>query len=176
MLNLNSRKNLKCKCDKYPYLNQSKGLIYVYEYDIDDQNEFTLGLQENYKIKSVEKATFIKPRSEHTSAFLNTFDQETVPDSIYIPGERSDTKVYPFFNKPKLCKNSQHYGHTASRCNKAQVCGNCSHTSDSCRNDVWCFHCRGPHRVGDVKCPKAIEEKQILTLQDRYKVGRRRAR
>ena len=41
---------------------------------------------------------------------------------------------------------------------------------------LWCFHCRGPHRVGDAKCPKAIEEKQILTLQDRYKVGRRRAR
>ena len=82
-----------------PYLNQSKGLIYVYEYDIDDLNEFTLGLQENYKLKSVEKATFIKPRSEHTSAFLITFDQETVPDSIYIPGERSDTKVYPFFSK-----------------------------------------------------------------------------
>ena len=50
VLNLNSIKNLKCECEKHPYLNQSKGLIYVYEYDIDDLNKFTLGLQENYKI------------------------------------------------------------------------------------------------------------------------------
>ena len=68
------------------------------------------------------------------------------------------------------------HGHTASRCNKAQACGNSSqpdHTSDSCNNDMWCFHCCGPHRVGDAKCPKAIEDKQILTLQDRFKGGRR---
>ena len=31
VLSLNSMKNLKCKCEKHPYLNQSKGLIYVYE-------------------------------------------------------------------------------------------------------------------------------------------------
>ena len=115
---LNNVNNIKCKYEKHLYLNQSKGLIYVYEYDISDLIEFTLGLQENYKITSVESATFIKARSEHTSVFLLTFDQETPPDSIYIPGERSDTRVRPFINKPKHRKNCQLYGHTASRCNK----------------------------------------------------------
>ena len=174
---LNNVNNIKCKCEKYLYLNQSKGLIYVY--DITDLTEFTLGLQENYKIISVESATFIKARSEHTSVFLLTFDKETPPDSIYIPGGRSDTKVHPFINKPKFCKSFQLYGHTASRCNKEQTCGRCSqceHTSENCTSDPFCHHCRGSHRVGDARCSRAIEAKQIIIFQDRYKVGRRRAK
>ena len=84
IIELNHVKNIECKCEKHRYLNQSKGLIYLYEYDIDDLTEFTDGLQENYKILSVENATFIKSRSEHTTVFLITFDEETLPESIYI--------------------------------------------------------------------------------------------
>ena len=50
---LNNVNDIKCKCEKQLYLNQSKGLIYVYEYDITDVIKFTLVLQENYKITSV---------------------------------------------------------------------------------------------------------------------------
>ena len=45
-----------------------------------------------------------------------------------------------------------------------------------CDNGMFCHHCRGSHRVGDPRCPKAIEGKQIIALQDQYKIERRRAR
>ena len=49
IIELNHVKSIECKCEKHRYLNQSKALIYVYEYGIDDLTEFTAGLQENYK-------------------------------------------------------------------------------------------------------------------------------
>jgi hypothetical protein len=179
IIKLKSVNGKECKCSTHQYLNNSKGIIYIHEFDIDDGSEFAEGLMENYNISKVEEANFIKPRNPQTKVFLLTFDQETVPESIYIPGERSDTRVFPFVNKPKLCRNCQNYGHNSARCNKELRCKNCSqnhHTNENCNNDVFCMHCNGNHQIGNYTCPKQIEEKQIILIQDQQKVGRRRAR
>lgn len=87
LMTLKNIKGISCQISKHSQFNQSKGIIYIMEYDIDDIEEFRLGLKENYNIVDVTKATFIKTRNEQTTAFLVTFGQDTLPESIYVPGE-----------------------------------------------------------------------------------------
>ena len=88
---------------KNSYFNRSKGIIYIHEFDIDDLEDFKAGIKENYDVAQVEPITYITGVS--TKVFLTTFESETPSDVIYIPGERPDTRVYPFYEKPKLCKH-----------------------------------------------------------------------
>ena len=98
-------KGEQCSVEKHSYFNRSKGIIYIHEFDIDDLEDFKAGVKENYNVAQVEPITFIKLRYALTKVFLITFKSETPPDVIYIPGERSDTRVYSFHEKSKLCKN-----------------------------------------------------------------------
>jgi hypothetical protein len=171
--------NIPCKTEKHQYLNNSKGIIYIQEYDVDDIDEFRNGLMENYNITRAEPAPFIKPKSAQTKAFILTFDQETPPKYLYIPGERYDTVVYPYHERPKLCQNCQHYGHTKNRCAKPIRCRKCSeegHIMAECTSEPSCFHCDGVHQIGYKDCPKQLKENKITELQEKHKVGIRRAR
>ena len=66
------------------------------EYDIEDITEFENGLKSKYNVVEVTKANFIKARNEFTTPFLITFNSDSLPETIYIPGEKYDTVVYPF--------------------------------------------------------------------------------
>ena len=96
--------NVDCKVEKHKYFNQRKGLIFIYEFDLENIEEFMKGLQEEYNISTVEQVTFIKPKSPQTKVCLLTFEQEYLPEYICIPGERSDARVILFKPRPKLCR------------------------------------------------------------------------
>ena len=91
--------------------NSSKGLVYIYDFDVDDVELFEQFIKEEYNVISVIKAEFIKTRLASVTPLLITFNQEKTPSHLYIPGERKDTIVYPFNNKPKLCRQCWKYGH-----------------------------------------------------------------
>ena len=87
-----------CKTTFHPRFNTSKGLVLLSEFDIENLQQFQKELPAEYNIAEIERATFITTRSESTNAFIVTFDEKKLPYSLYIPGERSDTRVLPFNN------------------------------------------------------------------------------
>lgn len=181
MKDFKSSKGINCTIKEHPRFNNVVGIIYVNDFDIDNLEEFKAGLQKAYGVTDLEKASFIKPKNEETQAFLVTFGQQYLPYSIYIPGERHDSRVYPLLNRPMMCKICQEYAHTAKRCKAEQViCRKCAvpgHSMKDCPSENFkCHHCGGAHRAGDRMCPKEMDEKLLVDIQQREKVSFRRAR
>ena len=170
-----------CSFSIHPRFNICRGIMYIYEFDISDIAEFKQELQSRYNISDVEPASFIKAKSSNARPFLVTFNQSDLPYSIYIPGERQDTRIYKFHNRPMLCRGCQQYGHTQKRCQKSDVvCGRCSatgHDHRSCAAEVLkCLHCGAAHAVGSVDCPRHQREQLLVDTQDREKVTFMRAK
>jgi len=185
ILTIDQVDGVRCIVEEHPFHNQCKGIIYIQEFEINEENimEFEAGLKDNkeFKIKKAELAKFIKPRNEQTTPLLITFEQEDTPEYLYIPGERSDSKVYPYQNRPMKCNKCMQYGHTAKRCSReSAVCNLCAengHTGRDCKSPVLkCLHCKGDHRTGDITCETQKLEQQILDTQNKYKVSKMRAK
>lgn len=161
--------SFSCQTTSYDRFNQTKGLVYLNEFEEEHATDLRQGLMENYTIVKVEEARFIRTKPG-TSAFILTFDQEHLYD-IYIPGERHDTRVIPFSSKPMICHNCQQYGHTTNRCRHQEKCRRCAsteHNVNQCPVSVElakCSNCDGYHPAGDKECPKHINETNILTVQ-----------
>jgi len=112
--------DVKCKITPHKYLNAVHGIIYIYDYEFNEQ--FRRDLINEYPfIRDVKDAKFIKPRNQQATALMINFNLDTLPYSLYIPGERADSVVYPFHNRPMICHNCYKYGHTKTRCSQAQV-------------------------------------------------------
>ena len=93
-----------CNVQKHNTMNTCQGIIYVYEYDIQNIQSFKEGLQKEYPIVDVAPATWLKPKNLNASAFIDTFELLHLPDTLRIPGERP-TKVYKYYNRPMFCQN-----------------------------------------------------------------------
>ena len=78
--------NTDCNIFPHAKFNQSKGLIFLNEFDIEDVKELETELRSTYNVARVERADFIKTRSG-AQAFILTFNEEAPPYDIYIPGE-----------------------------------------------------------------------------------------
>ena len=170
-----------CEIVVHPRYNYTKALINVHEFDLDSIEEFKEELQSRYNIVDVQPATFIKTRSLQTCVFIVTFQQENLPYSIYIPGERQDTRVIPFKDKPLMCKNCQQYGHAKKYCKKQEAtCGKCAvvgHSVERCDSGiVKCVHCSEAHYAGSRKCSKYRKEEILIRIQVEEKVTLMRAK
>ena len=169
-----------CRITPYARFNQSRGLVYVNEWTIGDPKMFEADLKNHCNVVKIEEAHFIKPRNPETVPLLLTFDEDTTPYSIYIPGEPADTRVYPFTDKPMICARCQSYGHTAKRCqHEQQRCQRCAgegHASSDCEAAAArCLHCKEAHPAGHRECAIHQKEQQVLDIQRTRKVTRRQA-
>ena len=115
LLTLTDIEGKSCKVEPHSHRNSSKGLVFIKEFDVDDVTLLKDYLRE-FDVIAVEPAPFIKTKSKTTKAFILTFNSPKTPYSIYIPGERSDTQVQPFKNRPMMCQKCLTYGHTQKRC------------------------------------------------------------
>ena len=141
---------------------------------------FVGGLRERYNVVDVTRAPFIKTRSPGATACIVNFCDTNLPYSIYIPGERCDSRVYPFHNKPMLCSKCQEYGHTQKYCRATDgICRRCAsggHVVADCSAETpLCHHCKEPHPAGSRTCSRQIRESTLLRLQEEHKVSLRRA-
>jgi len=101
--------DVNCKISPHKYLNKVHGVIYIYEYEFNEQ--FRKYLMNEYPfIRNVIDAKFIKPRNQQATALLINFNLDTLPYSLCIPGKRADSVVYPFHNRPMICLNCYKYG------------------------------------------------------------------
>ena len=103
VLNLTEIDGHNCTVQPHPFFNFARGIIYIQEYDVDEIESFKEELCKNTNIRSLISAPFIKTRNPDTIALIATFDQDYLPQSIYIPGERQDTPVYKMHNRPLMC-------------------------------------------------------------------------
>ena len=101
--------------------NNTKDLIYVTNFDVDNLTTFDDGLKQLYNISEVSLAHWIRPRNEESKALLITFNESRTPSSLYIPGE-TRVRVYPYLDRPLLCNNCFGYGHPAKYCKNSQRC------------------------------------------------------
>jgi len=101
-------RTLNCTISPHKYLNQIKGTLYIYQYDFNEQ--FKKDLIEEYRfIDDATDAPFMNIRNQQATAFLLTFNLDTLPYSLYIPGECADSVVlrnlpipWPTYDLPQL--------------------------------------------------------------------------
>ena len=169
----------KCRVVPHPKFNSCNGLIYTRDYNYRAE-DLEKELKDQYGVREVQKASFIRTR-EGVTPFILSFDREATPYTISIPGERSDCVVNPFRSKPMMCKNCLVYGHTQKRCKKenprCKKCAEEGHESKDCNvQEEKCFHCQQSHPAGSKNCPTQIKEEEILKCVETDKVTFQRAR
>ena len=162
--------NIQYQIKVHPRYNYAKAIIYVHEFEMENIEEFKEGLKLKYNITDIQPAPFIKTKSAQTQVFILTFQQEHLPYSIYIPGERQDTRVFKFKSKPIMCNNCLQYAHskkygkrTEPTCRKCSASGHCMAecTSDTAK----CLHCSQAHSAGSRDCVKQQREEAIMQVQ-----------
>ena len=76
---------LTCKMQDHKMFNRSKELMYIRDFDIENMSSFQKGMNIKYKVSEVVRAKWIKPTSENHSAWLITFNSDTLTETINIP-------------------------------------------------------------------------------------------
>ena len=180
LLTVNTLCDHSCRVLKHDFFNVNKGLIYVYNNEVNDLESFKGGLGSQFSITDIVPATWIKPKNDKAKALLVSFGQDTLPEYVHIPGEYQETKVYPYKDRPMQCNICQKYGHVASRCSASQpTCGNCGgrHNNKDCEQDEsHCCLCGGAHTTKSKECPVRKEEEKVMEIQKRMKIGKAAAR
>ena len=139
---------------------KTKGLIYIYDYNMSSFQAFQSRLKEQYGLHEVVEATWIKARNNNRAKpLLLTFCTD-LPQYIDVPGELIRTKVYEYKQQPLMCKRCLKYGHGVKHCEKEQRCAKCSadgHERNECKSmGEKCVHCGKDHQAGERGC---IEQK-----------------
>ena len=163
-----------CETMVHPRYNHNKELIYTYEFDVENLEDFKAGLKEIYNITDVQ-ATFIKTKSEQAHAFILCFNQRYLPYSIYIPGEKQDTRVFQFRSKLIICHKCQGYGHSSKWCrSKEDICRRCSaagHDIAKCTAEApSCYYCKESHQTGSKECVRQLREQVLVEIQEKERV------
>ena len=172
----------KCEMKIHPQFNVCKGILYVEETEISDLKEFEDYIKESHPtLTQLTRATFIRTRSPETQVFIAEFAQESLPFSIYIPGERQDTRIFPFRNKPLICRNCHRYNHLKKYCRTStpicRICGTTEHTAEECQATTpFCVNCEGEHPAGSRDCPVQKSDEEICAIQETQNVNIKRAR
>ena len=78
LVNITECTEYDCKITPPKYLNQIKGVLYIYEYEFNEQFEDDLK-GEYLLIEEVIEATFMKPKNNQATALLLTFNQSLQP-------------------------------------------------------------------------------------------------
>ena len=158
--------NVQCQVADHHWLNSSKGIIYIQDYDIT-KKDLKESLMLRYgNIEEVAQAQRIYPRNLFNKPFLVTFRQADVPADIQIPGDKASTKVYPYRMGLKFCRKYLEYNHTEEKCDKRSRGGVCSeaHVTENCDRDAKCYYCKRQHRTGEKSCPRQKQEEDICNI------------
>ena len=68
---------------------------------------FRQGMKIKYHASEVAEARWMQHRNEQHTVWLITFNKESLPEAVDIPGEQTITKVCPYKDKPMLCRKCQ---------------------------------------------------------------------
>ena len=103
---------------------------------MEDTTSFKHSLKTKYQVSEIVGGKWIKPRNGHHTAWVITFSSDSIPQTIDIPGEQIITRVYPYKDKPMLCKKCQQYSHSIKFCRTSEwTRGRCGdeHPTERCK-------------------------------------------
>ena len=171
-----------CKVQLHGSFNESKGLVYMQEFDISKDTiveSFKAGLVKRYDIKEVVPASWIVPKSSYRKPFFLTFKRSIPPAFIEVPGEAENIKVYQYKQKPLFCTNCPENTHSKRNCKnskRCQLCSECHADQQFTKTAAKCYHCKQDHKVHDPRCPMQQQEEEICDIQSKEKIPWRLAR
>ena len=177
--NMISLCNVQYTVKKSEFFGIMKGLIYIYDTEVENFESFKNGLVERYQLENFEEARWIKTRNPNTRVFVLSSYSEKLPDYVRIISEPTLTRIFPYRDLPLRCKKCLKYSHTTKRCNSDVRCSRCSgeHSLENCtETEVKCLNCSEKHEAGSLQWPVRMKEQEILDLQKRLKIGRAEAR
>ena len=130
---------IQCEVSRHGSMNETRGILFVHEFNIEDGDILRDGLA-SYGVSKVEPASWIKPKRENTKAFLLSFNSDSISEYVRIPGEAQSSKIYEYKKRPMQCRKCQQYGHTIKRYQADRtVCGKCAsvgHFSGDCTSET----------------------------------------
>ena len=94
---------MPCEVEQHRSMNITKGIIYIYEFDLEDINILKEGLT-IFGVTNVEEAAWIKPRHEVTKAYIVSFNCDQLPETIKIPGEGRPSRAFEYRQRPMQCR------------------------------------------------------------------------
>ena len=111
-----------CEIIFYKFSNQTKGIIYIQNWEFNE--EFEENLKKTYPfIENALEASFIKSKNSNTMAVLLTFNLKEQPYNIYISPDNHQIPLYTIIKAdPLFFHNCLKYGHK----NKMQMKRNLS--------------------------------------------------
>merc|ERR1719259_523039 len=179
ILSIEKLNNVDVRITECTNINQSKGLVYIYDYNVPDSDfkEYSTDLKKAFNLVHVQKAFWIKTKNNTATPLILTFREKEPPKFLNILGEQTKTKVYEYFDRPMMCQDCLEYGHTAKRCRESTfTCAQCNDTGHSIRSceisDAICHHCEDSHRTFSKNCPRYKEEIEIIKIQTRERVSK----
>ena len=147
-------------------LNTKRGVIRCRDLANCDETEIVEELTD----QNVTQAKRIHIRKEGqtvpTNTIILTFNTPHLPNSVKVGFLNVRVEVY--VPNPLRCFKCQRYGHGKDKCKQKEACARCGeegHEDQTCTRDVKCMHCGGDHPVYAKKCPKWIQEKEILRIK-----------
>jgi len=146
-------------------LNTCKGVIFSTESHLCSDDELQEWL-EDHKVCNIQR---ISQRSGTDQLLILTFNTTVLPRSVPVGFEWCRVRTY--IPNPRRCFKCQRYGHFSSVCTRAEVCANCSSTEHThsrdkpCNLKASCTNCGQEHPAYDKRCPRWLQEKEVLTLK-----------
>jgi len=146
-------------------LNTCKGVIFSTESHLCTDDELQEWL-EDHKVCNIHR---ISQKSGSDQLLILTFNTTVLPRSVPVGFEWCRVRTY--IPNPRRCFKCQRYGHFSSVCTRAEVCANCSSTEHShsrdnpCNLKSSCTNCGQEHPAYSKRCPRWLQEKEIITLK-----------
>ncbi|XP_062616032.1 uncharacterized protein LOC134277735 [Saccostrea cucullata] len=154
-------------------LNQSKGILYDRDHDLDDIPEQEIQSKlESQGVISVKR--FMKKRNDNieaTNTYLLTFCSPTLPTNIKVG--LYVMKIEMFVPNPLRCFKCQRFGHGQSNCKGNDTCFRCGeegHDGKGCQKDLKCKNCKGDHMASSKQCPIWLKEKEIQKVKTEKRI------
>ena len=150
-------------------MNSCKGVITCnFIEDLDDDTILANLKETHQKVQHIYRIISMRNgKKTPTHTFVVTFNQEKIPEKMYIGSHRVD--VRQFIPNPRRCSHCQKFRHTKKFCKETDpICGKCGetgHVYENCVGTHCCVNCRGDHASSSRSCPVWKKEKDIVDLK-----------
>ena len=169
ILTITKINNVDVEITECSNINQSMGLVYIYDYNVPDSDfeKYSEDLKNEFKLFHYQNAFWIKTKNITAMPPILTFREKETPKFLNIIGEQSKTKVFEYFERLMMCQVYLDYGHTAKRCkNSIPIFGKCNtrgHSIKNCRkNEIIYHHCEDNHQSFSRKCQRYKLEIEVI--------------